>query len=123
MKQNAINWFEIYTNDINKAADFYEKILKKELSKITNEKYNMAMFPCDLDNGVGGALTQMDKCQPGGGGTVVYLNVEGDLDGVLERIPKHGGTVVQPRLDIAPHGFIGIFKDLEGNVVGLHSMV
>jgi predicted enzyme related to lactoylglutathione lyase len=123
MKQNALNWFEIYTNDINKAADFYGKILAKPLSMISNDKYNMAMFPSDLDNGVGGALTQMDKCQPGAGGTVVYLNVEGDLDGVLERIPQNGGAVIQPRMDIAPHGFIGIFKDPEGNVVGLHSMV
>jgi predicted enzyme related to lactoylglutathione lyase len=123
MKQNALNWFEIYTNDINKAADFYGKILAKPLSMISNDKYNMAMFPSDLDNGVGGALTQMDKCKPGAGGTVVYLNVEGDLDGVLERIPKNGGTVIQPRMDIAPHGFIGIFQDPEGNIVGLHSMV
>jgi predicted enzyme related to lactoylglutathione lyase len=123
MKQNALNWFEIYTNDINKSADFYGKILAKPLTMITNDKYNMAMFPSDPDKGVGGALTQMDKCQPGAGGTVVYLNVEGDLDGVLERISKNGGTIVQPRMDIAPHGFIGIFQDLEGNVVGLHSMV
>lgn len=123
MKQNALNWFEIYTNDIHKAADFYGKILAKPLSMISNDKYNMAMFPSDLDNGVGGALTQMDKCQPGAGGTVVYLNVEGDLDGVLERISKNGGAIIQPRMDIAPHGFIGIFKDPEGNVVGLHSMV
>jgi hypothetical protein len=88
MKQNALNWFEIYTNDINKAADFYGKILAKPLSMISNDKYNMAMFPSDLDNGVGGALTQMDKCQPGAGGTVVYLNVEGDLDGVRNAFPR-----------------------------------
>jgi predicted enzyme related to lactoylglutathione lyase len=122
MKQNALNWFEIYTNDISKAAEFYGKILGKPLTTVSNDKYNMAMFPSDPDKGVGGALTMMDKCTPGAGGTIVYLNVEGDLDGVLERIPAAGGTVVQPRMDIAPHGFIGILKDPEGNVVGLHSM-
>jgi predicted enzyme related to lactoylglutathione lyase len=60
---------------------------------------------------------------PGAGGTIVYLNVEGDLDGVLQRAPAHGGEVIKPRLSIGQHGFIGIIKDTEGNVVGLHSMV
>jgi predicted enzyme related to lactoylglutathione lyase len=59
----------------------------------------------------------------GAGGTVVYLNVEGDLDGVLARAAANGGEIIKPRLAIGPHGFIGLIKDTEGNVVGLHSMV
>ena len=47
MKQNALNWFEIYTNDIHKAADFYGKILAQPLTMISNSKYQMAMFPSD----------------------------------------------------------------------------
>jgi predicted enzyme related to lactoylglutathione lyase len=41
---------------------------------------------------------------------------------VLQRIPKAGGTVVKPKFSIGQHGFIALFKDTEGNVVGLHSM-
>jgi len=122
MKDNALNWFEIFTNDLTKAAEFYGKILNTELQPASMECCQMAMFPCDPEKGVGGALTQMEGCQPGAGGTLVYLNVEGDLDGVLSRIPEAGGTIVRGRMDIAPHGFIGIFQDPEGNVVGLHSM-
>ena len=29
---------------------------------------------------------------------------------------------IRDRMAIPPHGFIGIFEDTEGNVVGLHSM-
>lgn len=123
MKKNALNWFEIFTNDITNAADFYGTILKTELRPAEMEGCRMALFPADTDSGVGGALTQMEGCQPGAGGTMVYLNVEGDLDGVLSRIPDAGGTVLKSRTDISPHGFIGVFKDPEGNVVGLHSMV
>ncbi|MEW6307385.1 MAG: hypothetical protein AB1705_28365 [Verrucomicrobiota bacterium] len=54
---------------------------------------------------------------------MIYLNVEGDLDGVLQRIPGAGGSIVKPRTSIGEHGFIAILKDTEGNVVGLHSMV
>ncbi|MES2570404.1 MAG: VOC family protein [Verrucomicrobiota bacterium] len=122
MKKSALNWFEIYTNDLDRAKSFYERILNTTLQPASMECSQMAMFPADPVNGVGGALSRMDGMQPGAGGTLVYLNVEGDLDGVLERIPGAGGKVVQSRIDIAPHGFIGIFEDLEGNIVGLHSM-
>jgi predicted enzyme related to lactoylglutathione lyase len=123
MKTNALNWFEIFTNDLTKATAFYGAILNAKLEPASMECCRMAIFPGDPDKGVCGALTQMDGCQPGAGGTMVYLNVEGDLDGVLSRIPAAGGNVVKGRTDIAPHGFIGIFSDPEGNVVGLHSMV
>lgn len=122
MKDNALNWFEIYTSDLTKATEFYSTILATALIPSSMEGCNMAMFPSDHDKGVGGALTQMEGCAPGAGGTIVYLNVEGDLDGVLSRIPAAGGKVIRERFDIAPHGFIGIFSDPEGNVVGLHSM-
>lgn len=122
MKQNALNWFEIFTNDLAKATEFYNTILTSSLIPSEMEGCRMAIFPCDPDKGVGGALTQMEGCKPGAGGTLVYLNVEGDLDGVLSRIPAAGGKVIKERFDISPHGFIGIFSDPEGNVVGLHSM-
>lgn len=122
MKENAINWFEIFTNDLTKATAFYQTILNTELRPASMDCCKMAVFPANPEKGVAGALTQIEGHQPGAGGTLVYLNVEGDLDGVLSRIPGAGGTVVRDRTDIAPHGFIGIFQDPEGNVVGLHSM-
>ncbi|MDP3848991.1 MAG: VOC family protein [Luteolibacter sp.] len=122
MKTNAINWFEIFTNDLIKATDFYGTILNTSLAPASMEGCRMALFSSDPDKGVGGALTQMDGYKPGPGGTLVYLNVEGDLDGVLSRISSAGGKVLKDRIDIAPHGFIGIFSDPEGNVIGLHSM-
>jgi predicted enzyme related to lactoylglutathione lyase len=123
MKINALNWFEIFTNDLTKATAFYSTILATKLEPATSETCRMVIFPGDHDKGVCGGITQMEGCSPGPGGTMVYLNVEGDLDGVLSRIPGAGGTVLKERMDIAPHGFIGIFRDPEGNVVGLHSMV
>jgi predicted enzyme related to lactoylglutathione lyase len=83
----------------------------------------MGMFPFDQQNGIGGCITKMDGVSAGQGGTLVYLNVEGDLDEVLKRIPAAGGSVIKPRTSIGEHGFIAIFKDTEGNGVGLHSMV
>jgi uncharacterized protein len=122
MKTNALSWFEIITNDLAKSTEFYSAILNAPLTPSCQEGYEVAMFPCDLEKGVGGALTRMEGRTPGTGGTLVYLNVDGDLDGVLSRIPAAGGKVIRERFEIAPHGFIGIFSDPEGNVVGLHSI-
>lgn len=123
MKINALNWFELAVSDLSRARTFYETILAAKLQAAGMEGCEMAIFPYDNMKGVGGALSKMESCKPGPGGTMVYLNVEGDLDGVLSRIPAAGGKVIRERMPIPPHGFIGIFEDTEGNVVGLHSMV
>ena len=121
-KDNAINWFEIFVSDFDRAKTFYETILKRSLIPATMDCAQMGLFAEGGEKGTGGALIKMDGYQPGPGGTLVYLDVEGDLDGVLQRIPSAGGKVVRERMAIPPHGFIGIFEDCEGNVVGLHSM-
>jgi predicted enzyme related to lactoylglutathione lyase len=123
IKQNAVNWFELYVADFNRAKRFYESTLKTTLTESEMESCRMGIFPFDEKNGVGGAITQMSGMMPGAGGALVYLNVEGDLDGVLQRAASHGGSIIKPRLGIGEHGFIGIIKDTEGNCVGLHSMV
>lgn len=129
-RKDALNWFELYVTDFDRAKRFYETILNAPLQDVPTENCEsaqkdwsrMAIFPHDNMNGVGGSITQMNGIAPGAGGTVIYLNVEGDLDGVLKRIPTAGGSVVKPRTSIGEHGFIAIFKDTEGNCVGLHSL-
>lgn len=123
MKNNAINWFEIFVADLSRARAFYETILNAKLQDSGMDCCEMAIFPYDNMQGIGGALTKMEGCNPGPGGSMVYLNVEEDLDGVLSRIATAGGKVIRDRFAIPPHGFIGIIEDTEGNVVGLHSMV
>lgn len=121
--RNALNWFEIYVADFDRARSFYQTILNETLTEVPMmDGGKMAMFPFDQESGVGGALTVMEGCTPGGSGTVVYLNVEGQLDAVLARVAAAGGKVIRERFAIPPHGFIGFIQDTEGNSVGLHSM-
>lgn len=119
---NALNWFELFVSDFDRARTFYETILGQPLQVAEMPGSKMAFLPCDMEKGVGGALTQMEGHGPGPGGTLVYLNAEGELDAVVDRIAAAGGTVIRPRFAIPPHGFIALFSDSEGNVVGLHSM-
>jgi uncharacterized protein len=122
-KKDALNWFELYVNDFDRAKRFYEAALQTSLQTFETENCRMGMFPHEQGSGVGGSITKMDGISPGLGGTLIYLNVEGDLDAVLKRIPAAGGSVLKPRTSIGQHGFIAVFMDTEGNSVGLHSMV
>lgn len=123
MRSNALNWFEIAVAvaDFDRAKAFYEEALATAMPVMEGE-VRMAFFPSEEGKGVGGALAAGKNSVTGPGGTTVYLNVEGDLDGVISRIPAAGGKVVEPRRAIPPHGFIAVFSDTEGNIVGLHSM-
>lgn len=122
-KRDALNWFEIYVTDFDAAKRFYNAILQTSLADIPCDGGGrMGIFPYDEKGGVGGSITHRPELMAGPGGTLVYLNVEGDLDGVLARVEKAGGSVVKGRTSIGEHGFIGLIKDVEGNLVGLHSL-
>lgn len=124
---NTINWFEIPVTDTTRAMKFYSHLLASELERVEYGGGDMVMLPCDYtsEKAVGGALTRSPNGTPSATGTVVYLaaqNFEGGLDGCLARAEEAGGAIVAPRTDIGEHGFFALFKDSEGNVVGLHAM-
>lgn len=120
-RKDALNWFEIAVNDFDRARRFYSEILGVVLTEVNAGGTRMALFPHTPESGVGGTLTQIPETRPGLAGTIIYLNVDGDLDGVLERIPAAGGRILRPRSPIGEQGAIAVFMDPEGNVVGLHS--
>jgi predicted enzyme related to lactoylglutathione lyase len=120
MRQNAINWFEIPCEDLDRAADFYEKILGEKMNRAAGDD-PMAMFASD-PSGTGGTLVKRSLQRPGRAGTMVYLNCDGDLDGVLARIPAAGGLILFPKTEVpGGHGYFACVRDSEGNHIGLHS--
>ena len=53
---------------------------------------------------------------------MVYLNVEGDLDGVLSPHPgQQAGRFCMSAWQFRLTVLLGSFEDSEGNAVGLHS--
>ncbi|MBI4986428.1 MAG: VOC family protein, partial [Rhodocyclales bacterium] len=60
---------------------------------------------------------------PGPTGAVVYLDGGDDLATPLGRVAAAGGSIVVPKtLITAEIGYMALFRDTEGNVVGLHSL-
>ena len=58
-------------------------------------------------------------------GLKVWINYRSGAEAaeaIKEEIEKAGGKIHTPKMSIGEHGFITLFSDTEGNMVGLHSM-
>lgn len=123
---NAINWFEIAVANYERAKKFYGTVLGAELTDMpkTEETANMeyGFFPFDMQNGVGGAIVEMEGLKPSADGSTVYLNGGDDLAIPLSRVEAAGGKIIMPKTAIGENGFIAQFLDTEGNKVAFHSM-
>lgn len=118
---NLINWFEIPVSDIQRAIRFYSAVLNISIAEAEFFGSKMGFFPSDGTN-VSGALVQGEYYIPSQSGVLAYLHGGDDLQPVLERVEKHGGTLMVPKTHIgAEMGYFAIFADTEGNKMALHS--
>lgn len=125
MKNNAVGWFEIPVNNMDRAISFYEKVFDFKIQKNVLGPLIMGWFPFREDGlGSPGSLVyHPDFYKPSTEGTLVYFTAHsGDLSNELSRVEEAGGKVLQPKTQISPeHGFMALFIDSEGNRVALHS--
>jgi uncharacterized protein len=123
MQTHAIAWFEIPVTDFERARAFYSAIFAFEMPDMTMGPNRMGFLLHEQGRGVGGAIVQGPGCVPSAQGTLAYLDAGGDLATVLGRVAAAGGAIDVPKTAIAPGmGFYAVFRDTEGNRVGLHSM-
>lgn len=116
--KNAINHFEIPVRDMERAVTCYETLLGRKLRREVFGGLPYALFPHE-EAGVSGALV-CDPRRAVGGGTLVYLNSDGELDAILARADQAGASVIVPKTAIGPEGFIALIRDSEGNQVGFN---
>ena len=120
VRQNAINWFEIPCEDLDRATSFYEILLGAKMHRPSLDN-PMAIFSSE-QTGTGGTLVKRSFQKPGRGGTMVYLNCDGKLDDVLARVPVAGGLILMPKTEVpGGYGHFACLRDTEGNHIGLHS--
>ncbi|MBI3134573.1 MAG: VOC family protein [Bacteroidetes bacterium] len=120
--KNAINWFEIPVKNLDRAKNFYETILGAKMQPMEMPGMKSAFFPADLQNGIGGCITEAKGYDPSTKGSLIYLNGGDDLSNALSKVEKAGGKILMPKTAIGPNGFMAHFEDTEGNKVALHSM-
>ncbi|MEM9105534.1 MAG: VOC family protein [Pseudomonadota bacterium] len=122
-KMNAIGWFDIYVDDLDRAVEFYETVLETKLEPIGDPtgETRMMSFAADMSHyGAGGELTKSPHASPGKGGTVIYFSVE-DCSREEARVDAAGGKVIRPKFSIGEYGWVTLCTDTEGNIFGLSS--
>lgn len=122
---STLTWFDIPMTESHRAREFYAHVLGVPLEVSNFGGSDMILLPKGPNaQAVGGALSRDPHRAPSDQGTLVYLAADlfpGGLDGCVARVPAAGGAVILPRTSIGEHGFIAIFRDSEGNAVGLHT--
>lgn len=117
---NAVSFFELPADDLDRARRFYETVLGISLTPAEMPNMKEMQFPMDGNAfGAAGALVKSDGYVPALTGVVVYFATM-DIDGALSRVEANGGKIVLAKLDIGDLGHIAQMDDSEGNRVGLH---
>lgn len=128
LQKNTISWFEIPTEDLDRAQKFYETILGVQLIPMEFPGFQMRMFPvADMNqDSVSGALV---KTAPGfynnseTHGVLIYLNANPDVQLVLDKVEAAGGKILVPKTQISEqHGYMCVIADCEGNRIAFHSV-
>jgi len=121
-EHNAVGWFEIYVQDMERAKKFYEATLQVTLQNLEMPGIEMWAFPMLHGKpGCTGSLVKMSGKDSGSGGTIIYFVCE-DCSVVAARAAENGGQIQKEKFPIGQYGFISFVTDTEGNVIGLHSM-
>jgi predicted enzyme related to lactoylglutathione lyase len=126
--ENTIVWADIPVTDLDRAMKFYGAVLQREFTKVegmdgialeaprSEGSEGQQEYPVSFD------LAVTEQNQPSMQGSTIYLNSYGDPEGMLQRAADAGGEILMPITDMGEMvGFIGFFKDSEGNRIGVHA--
>ena len=118
-----VGWFEIPVTDMDRAKGFYETVFEINISIHDLGGLIMGWFPYEEGvKGISGSLVKHEMYQPSGhAGALVYFSCK-DVAVEVSRVTKAGGEVLREKTAIGGgHGYMALFKDTEGNRIGLHS--
>ncbi|HET7321603.1 MAG TPA: VOC family protein [Longimicrobiaceae bacterium] len=122
MPRNAVGWFEIYVQDMERAKAFYEAVFLQRLDCLESGGVEMWAFRTEQgEPGSAGALVRVNGMPSGGNSTLVYFMCD-DCAVAAARVEENGGKLFREKFSIGEFGFVALAYDTEGNLIGLHSM-
>jgi uncharacterized protein len=118
---NPIVHFEIPADDVARAKAFYEKVFG----------WKIKLFPMPAGGPEYYGVTTRKEGEAGIDGGLMKRNMPGQpfanyigvksIDDFMGKIQANGGAAIMQKQEIAPGmGWIAVFKDPEGNIMGLH---
>ena len=111
-----ITHFEINADDPLRAKSFYEKAFDWKIEKWEGPlEYWLVMTGEDTEEGIDGGLQKREAPEDQ---IFNYIQVS-DADDYKNRIEKSGGTIESPKITVPGVGYMYMFKDTEGNKLGI----
>ena len=118
-----VGWYEIPTLDMDRAKAFYDQVFGIDIQVQDFGGVMMGFFPfAEGGPGASGSLINNPAYKPSDShGVLIYFSSE-NVENELSRVEAAGGKILQPKTQISPDvGYMGLFKDTEGNRIALHS--
>jgi predicted enzyme related to lactoylglutathione lyase len=124
---NRVIHFEIQADDVERAKNFYEKVLGWKIEKYMDKEksgmmdYWMVMTGEEGTPGIDGGMYQ----RPADDKIFTYdctIDVE-DIDKAVEAVRANGGTITKEKSELPGVGWFASAKDTEGNRFALMQAV
>ena len=118
VKNHKVIHFEILAKNPQKAMKFYSDVLGWEFIKWDGPiDYWFTKSGPKTAPGIEGAIGEKEDDET----TAGITNTIGvsDIDDVIKKIKKSGGTIVNEKHAIPGVGYLAYFKDLDGNIFGI----
>jgi predicted enzyme related to lactoylglutathione lyase len=105
---------ELSAKDRKALSKFYADVFGWEIEHV--DQLNYTTFKAG--DGVGGGFNPVTDQTPAGTVTV-YIETD-DVTASLKDVQKAGGTILVPEAEIPGMGKFGMFRDPQGNMIGLY---
>ncbi len=115
MGAHKIVHVEISATDRKALSKFYSDVFGWEAEHFEEMKYST--FRTGEGDAIGGGFNPVGEQYPAGTVTI-YIETE-DVTRSLADVQKAGGTILSPEADIPNYGKFGMFRDPQGNMIGL----
>jgi uncharacterized protein len=114
------DWCHVeFPADTERAKRFYGQVFNWQFEDIPGAAYtNVKTSEDGIEGGFGTLPSVTGSKAPVPKGVLAYLFAP-DMDATLAAIERAGGEVLIPRTDVMGYGDYALFRDPDGNVVGL----
>ncbi len=114
MTNHTIVHVELSAKDRKALAKFYQDVFGWEVEHVDQMDYTTFK----AGDGVAGGFNPVSDTTPAGTVTV-YINTD-DVTRSLQAVERAGGKMLVPESDIPGMGKFGLFRDPQGNMIGLY---
>lgn len=113
MSDHRIIHIELSATDRKALSKFYADVFGWQMQHIDDLNYTTFK----AGEGVAGGFNPVTESSPAGTVTI-YIDTD-DVTASLNDVEKAGGTIISKEMEIPDTGKFGLFRDPQGNMIGL----